>query len=597
MAKKVLILFLTLIITSCAPDIVKRTNNSGGVSYSDKVRAQSLFIDGSILELKGEFSQAVELYLEALKYDPRPGLDYTIAKNYYRLNKLFAALDYSNRAVRKDSSNIEFLMLNATVYSASHMNDSAEAVFGKIIRLDSNNVNAYYNLAQLCEPQKPGLAISYYKKVIELTGPEWNILTRIADLNERLGNVNETVKTVEELLKLNPSELSLQKLLIDSYIKIKSYDKALALLDEAQISFPDDTNLIEMRGSLYVQRGLWKEASAEYLKLVKNPKINFENKLRIGTAFYLQGEKDSLSYDYAKDIFEEINKDSLDWQTNAYLGEIDLHKGNYPSAIDYFKVAARLAEWNAQIWVRLGGLLFDAGRYKEAIEYMSQASEKFPNDFAVNLIYGLSLSSDNQHLKAKDALQRALNINPEDVTALSALGFTCNQLKEDDQALVHLEKALKYDPQNLQVISIIALIHESRKDYTVSDSLYSAAVKIDPSNVLILNNFAYSLSERGIRLEEALSMAKKAIEKEPENSSYLDTIGWIYFKLGEYKKAKTNIEQAIKLEDTNATLLDHLGDVYSKMGNRSKAVENWKKAFDMDPTKNELLKKIEKGEL
>lgn len=597
MINKIIVLILALWLSSCTSDVVNKTVQLNQISENNTKKAQALFIDGSVLELKGQYNEAIALYLEALKYDSQPGLYYTIAKNYLRINKLFSALNYSKVAVDKDSANTEFLKLHAAIYSASHMNDSAETIYNKIIKLDSNNVTAYYNLAQICEPKKPSLAIFYYKKVIDLMGPDWNVLAKIADLNERQGNVDETIKTVEELLNLNPSELNLQKLLIESYIKTKNYDKAIALLNEAQISFSDDPNLLEMRGSVLIQKGLWKEASAEYLKLVKDPKINFENKIRIGTAFYLQGEKDSISYDFAKEIFEEINKDSLDWQTNAYLGEIDVRKGNYSTAIELFKVASNLAEWNAQIWVRLGGLLFDARRYKEAIEYMSHAAEKFPNDFAINLIYGLSLSSGNEHLKAKDALQRVLNINPDDVTALSVMGYTLNQLKEDDAALVHLDKALIYDPKNIQVISIIALIHENRKNYSVSDSLYSSAIQIDSSNILILNNFAYSLAERGIKLQEALSMAKKAIEQEPHNSSYLDTIGWIYFKLGEYKQAKINIEEAVKIEDNNATLLDHLGDVYFKMGDKFKAMEKWKKAYEIEPTKIELKNKIEKGEL
>jgi Tfp pilus assembly protein PilF len=172
-----------------------------------------------------------------------------------------------------------------------------------------------------------------------------------------------------------------------------------------------------------------------------------------------------------------------------------------------------------------------------------------------------------------------------------------NQLKEDDEALVHLGKAFSIEPANLQVLSIIALIHESRKNYVASDSLYKQAVKIDSSNVLILNNYAYSLAERGINLQEALSMAKKAVKKEPKNSSYMDTIGWIYFRLGDYKKARTNIEEATKIEDKNATLLDHLGDVYFRLGNRVKAIQLWKKAFELDSTKNEIKNKIEKGVL
>ncbi|MFA7229291.1 MAG: hypothetical protein WC061_09670 [Melioribacteraceae bacterium] len=597
MINKIAVILTSLFLVSCSPGIVNQTVPDGRKNLVDKQKAESLFIEGSIFEIKGEYNEAIVRFLEAVKFDPQPGIFYGLAKNYYRINKLSSALVYSKKAVEDDSSNVEFLTLHATIYSASHLTDSAETIYRKILNLEPANVTAYYNLAQLSESNKPSLALFYYKKIIDLLGPEWNVLIKIADINERLGNIDETITTVEELLAMNPSDLQLQKLLIESYIKTKKYDSAFRLIDEAQVSFPDDPNLIELRGNAFIQQERWKEAGAQYIKLIKIPEISFENKIRIGTAFYLQGEKDSSAFDPAVEIFKAINRDTVDWQVNAYLGEIEVRRGNDSAAVEYLKVAAKLAEWNGQVWVRLGGILFDSRRYKESIEFMSAASDKFPNDFAVNLIYGLSLSSDNQHLKAKEALKRALNLNPNDMTALSAYGFTLNQLKEDDEALVTLNRALTIEPKNLQVISIIAMIHESRKDYPVSDSLYTEAIKIDSNNVLLLNNFAYSLAERGKSLDEALKMAKKAIASEPGNSSYLDTIGWIYFRLGDFKNAKKHIEEATKIEDKNATLVDHLGDVYFKLGNRVKAVELWKKAFEFDSTKIEIRNKIEKGEL
>lgn len=599
---KILLIYTSFLLASCSSDVVKERNlnSNSDQSFSalqSKKLAQEKFIAGSLLELKGQFAEAIKEYLEAVKYDPQSGINYAIAKNYYRLNKLSTALTYSQKAVENEPKNTEYLTLQASIYTSSHLEDSAAAVYDKIIRLDSTNVTSYYNLAQLTEAKKPTVALSYYKKIIEMIGPEWTVLVRIADINERMGNINETITTVEELIKLNPSDLLLQKLLIESYIKIKDYEKALSKVNESLTSFPEDESLIDLKGRIFIQQGKWQDASDVYMKLVKSKNISIEDKLKIGTSFYFQSEKDSTTLNIAKQIFLEVSRDTSDWQVNAYLGEIELRGHKNESAIEYFKTAAKLAEWNAQVWVRLGGLLFDTKKYKDAIEYMSKASEKFPNDFAVNLIYGLSLSAENQHLKAKEAFEKAFKINPDDVTVLSALGYTLNQLKNDKEALVHLNKALIIEPNNIQVISVLAMIHESQKEYQISDSLYTSALKIDSANVLIMNNFAYSLAERNIRLQEALTMSKKAIDAEPKNSSYLDTIGWIYFRLGDYKKAKKNIEEAVKIENKNATLLDHLGDVHFKLGEKIKAVEFWKNAFEIDSTKTSIKMKIEKGEL
>jgi tetratricopeptide (TPR) repeat protein len=112
---------------------------------------------------------------------------------------------------------------------------------------------------------------------------------------------------------------------------------------------------------------------------------------------------------------------------------------------------------------------------------------------------------------------------------------------------------------------------------------------------MILNNFAYSLAERGLDLDRALKMVQKAVDEEPENSSYLDTIGWVYYKLGNYEKAKEFIFKAIEQDGNNATLLDHLGDIFYKMGNIEKANEYWNSSLELDDSNKEIQTKIEKG--
>jgi tetratricopeptide (TPR) repeat protein len=601
MKSNAMIYILLALFVGCSTKVVKESNDEASSTYYQKQNqvklAQQKFIDGSILESKGLIQEALPLYLDALKLDPQPGIYFTIAKNYYKLNKLASAIDHGKKAVQLEPENIEYLYLLASVYSSSRLDDSSAAVYEKIISLSSTEVNALFQLAVIHEKKRPTYSLELYKKVIDKIGPEWNVLVKIAELNERMGNVKETVNTIEAILKLNPSDLRLQKLLIESYIKIDEVEKADKLIDEALASFSDDIGLIEMKASVLLDVGKWKSAYEQYKKLLNNEKINFENKLRVGTIFLSVVEKDSVNLQYAKNIFESLNKDTSDWQVNAYLGEIELRQSNDSIAIQYFKKATDLAEWNSQLWIRLGGLLFDKRKYTQAIKFMSKASEKFPNDFAVNLIYGLSLSQENEHKNAKVYLQRAVRINPSDITALSALGYTLNQLKENEEALGYLNKALALNPNDIQLLGMTALIHDSRENFKMSDSLYIRAMEIDSNNALILNNFSYSLAERNLRLSEALEMSKKAIASEPENPAYLDTIGWIYFKLGDYIKAKSFVEKSIEYDSKSGTVLDHLGDIYFKLGDKKKALEFWQKALKQEPDNKKFLEKIEKGEL
>lgn len=598
---KYLLIILFALFIGCSSNTTQKNYIAGDNSLinqpNKKRAAKEKFINGSIYETKGQFAEAITEYMEALKYDPQPGIYYTIAKNFFRLNRLNLALQNAKKAVELEPENIEYMYLLAAVYNSSRLEDSSITVYEKIISVDSTNTTAIFQLAQLYEKNRPSYSLLLYKKLVDLIGPEWSVLVRIADLNERQGNINETIRTLEELIKLNPTQLELKRLLAETYLKIKEYDKAIEVADEALISYPDDIGLIEQKANAYIQKENWKEAAEEYRKLFNSDKINYETKLRISSIFMVASEVDPSNFETAKSFLKDLAKDSSDWQVNAYLGEIAVRQNEDSLAIKYFEKATELAEWNSQLWVRLGGLLFDKRKYVDAVTYLEKAVGKFPNDFVINLIYGLSLSQLNDHKEAKIYLERSVNINPMDITALTSYAYTLNQLKETEQALKLFHKALSIHPDDVQILSMTALVYDQQKNFIMFDSLYTKALSIEPDNALVLNNFAYSLSERKIRLEEALKMSQHAVEQEPENSSYLDTIGWIYYQLGEYEKAKKYIELSLEYDNDNAVVIDHLGDVYFKLGLKEKAIELWKKAFELEPDKNEIEEKIIKGEV
>jgi len=532
---------------------------------------------------------------QALSLDEQSGIHYALSKDYLILNKLPLALKHSRKAVKMSHDDVEYNFFLGNIYKIAQQPDSAEIIFNKVIALDSLYYQAYYGLGQIYEAKKPLKALEVYEKLLKLTGPEWSVLVKIADLNERMGNVDNTIKTVEELLALNPSNLRLKKLLIESYLKTKKTKEALALIDDTLLMFPDDLSLIEYKGNALATEKRWEEAAEEYKKIIRSNRIPFDSKKRIAAGFVTEAAKDSTIIPVAKDVLHEIEKDSTDWQVNAYLGEIASVEKNDSLAIEYFKAATEDAPWNAQLWNRLGILLFEAQEYEMAVEEMKKAVRQFPDDFIDNLILGLALSQQKDINGAERALEHAVKLNPNDLTALNAYAFTLNQQKRDDAAIVYLEKVLYLDSTNIQALGTLGMIYDSQGNFKMSDSLYEKALEIDSANALIANNYAYSLSERGVKLEKALELAKFAVEKEPENSSYLDTIGWVYYMLGDYDKAEEYIKKAMELDDNNAVLFDHLADVYSKQNKPEKAKEYWQKALDIDPTMTEVQEKLNKS--
>ncbi len=596
--------FLILtILYGCSPtafDKKQDSNLNKGEESSrevDKRKAMDAFINGTNAESRGDYASAILEYSEALQFDPQPGIYYSLAKNYYFLNKLSLALQNINKAVELDEKNIDYLELQQDILITAKQYDNAIQTLNKIISFDSTRVFAYYQLARLYENNKPLKAIEVYNRILKEIGSEWNVLIRIAELYERLGMLDKAALSIEEMLKIDPSNSSLQKFLIEFYIRNKEYDKALSNVNELLQFYPDDLEAREKKATILAEMGLWEKASNEYQYLLKQQNISLDFKIKIGASYFLMALKDSTLLPIAKNIFTTLDKDTVDWQIKIYLGAIAIKEKKDSTAIEIFNKVIELAPWNSEAWTRLGGLLFDNRKYSEVIKILSKAIDNFPDDFVMNLILGLAYSQTDNDVKAKIFLSKAVELNPLDITALSALGYTLSQLKESDEAIIYLKKALQIDPENVDLMGTLGLIYDGKESWKECDSIYSLALSIDSTNALINNNFAYSLSKRGEQLELALKMVTFALEKDPYNSSYLDTKGWVYFKLGEYDKAKEFIQKSIDVGGEKAIILDHLGDVLFMMGKKDEAIKTWKKAFELDQTNVTIKNKIEKGEL
>jgi tetratricopeptide (TPR) repeat protein len=593
---------LTLLMIGCSTSDVSQSSSSSEQNISDpekaKQKAVEHFINGSIAESKGDYSSAIKEFNKALDYDTSAGICFSLAKNYFAINKLGNALKYSKLSVQLDSTKTEYQLLLADVFIQARENDSAAVVLEKILAADSTDVNTYYKLARIYENTRPLEAIKIYDRLINIIGLDWNVLLRVAELYEKLGYKEKAAESVEGLLEIDPSNVALQKLAIDFYVRNGYNEKALVMLDEIIETMPDDLEAREKRAQIFIIQNDWEGASKEFKYIIEKPDVPLEAKVGIGATYFAKSFSDSTALPVAKEFFESIDKDTTDWQVKLYLGAIALNEGNDSLAIENFKYVTENASWHVESWIRLGGLYFDNRRYEDAEIIMREAIELFPNDFAVNLILGLSLAQQNKALESKDYLKKAVELNPSDVNSLSAYGFTLSQLQENEEAVEYLKRALRIDPDNVNVLGQLGLIYNNLEMMAESDSLYERALEIDPENSLINNNYAYSLSERDLHLDRALEMIEIAMAADSSNSSYLDTYGWIFFKLGEYDEAYFYVKKAIDAGgEDNSVLLDHLGDVLYKQGKKEEAMEYWKRALELEPSDEKIQNKVNTGEI
>ena len=133
----------------------------------------------------------------------------------------------------------------------------------------------------------------------------------------------------------------------------------------------------------------------------------------------------------------------------------------------------------------------------------------------------------------------------------------------------------------------LAILYDEKSQWENSDEIYIKLINTDDKDAQAYNNYAYSLSERpNSNLIFALDLAKKAIKLNSNNAAFLDTIGWIYFKLNKYEEALNYITRSLENDENNEVILEHLLHVYLKLNNISAAKNIYKKILELNPQNN-----------
>ena len=542
----------------------KTTRVAEQVRSDQKSVALQHFIDGSVFESKGEFAQAVIEFQDALRYDKDPAIYYALAKNYSALNKNALAAEAANEAVTLDPTNITYRETLAEIYIKAFQIDAAVGQYGEILKLDSSHVQSMFNIAQLLAPKHPLQALEMYEKIVQRNGPEWEVLFKIAELNANLRRFDKSAAAYQQMLNIDPSNVSLKQNLGEMYIRAEQYDKALAVFSDMLEANPKNVELRGALGELYLQLNQWEKAREQFEIVLKSDSLSADTRFRVAVAYLSQSQKDSTLLESVRDQFRKflaVYPD--DWRPMFYLGRLSILDKNDTLAFQYFDKVTKVAGWNAEAWWYLGSLLFDKKEYDQAVSVLEKAHQIVPNDGGINFL----------------------------------LGFAYTRVDRNEEAIVPLERAVEINPKDINALSTLASTYDALQRYKESDRTFDAALQVDSANAMVMNNYAYSLAERGEQLNKAYTMSMESLKKDSANTSYLDTFGWIFFKLGNYAEAERYVKKAIDAGEASAVVYEHLGDIYSRMSRSDEAKKYWTKALERDSKNTPLKEKLARGSL
>ena len=524
------------------------------------------FISGNINDVKGEYAQAILDYQDAVRSYQDPAIFDAMAQDYIRLNKPDLAVEQSRLAVNLAPDKIVYRRTLAQAFLAEFSVDSARAQYQKILSIDSTHAEDIVMLAQLYERDKPDKAASLYEKALDIVGPDLPTMMQLVRIYNTTNQFEKSIAMVSRMLVVDPSNTPLKEMLADLYLQVGRNDDALNILRELMVEKPGDYDLKARAATAYLRMKNFAGADSLLDAIFTSDSTRADAKYAIGQFYLDEMQHDSSIVPFAQQIFARLLT-LYPHDARAYwMAGLGASYANEDSTAEfYLKRSISLDSTNTGAWQALAVLYYQNKDFSKMAALMTRAANIFPEDYRINLFLGLALNQGGKNAEAVKPLEKAVSLKPNDMDALSTLG----------------------------------LVYESLQRYDDAYRIYETALKVDPKNSLILNNYAYSLSERGVELGKALKMARMAVKLDPNNSAFLDTMGWVLYRLGEYKEAATYVEKALSVRQNSdgspATLEEHLGDIYEKMGDSKKAIEQWEKALHEKPDNATLKEKIEKA--
>jgi Tfp pilus assembly protein PilF len=147
--------------------------------------------------------------------------------------------------------------------------------------------------------------------------------------------------------------------------------------------------------------------------------------------------------------------------------------------------------------------------------------------------------------------------------------------KEAEDAFSKADPLTTKKEDRIYLLFLRGELADREKHTDQAEQFFRQVLDLDAKNAMTLNYLGYMLADKGVRLPEALKLIRQAVDQEPGSGAYLDSLGWVYFKLGEYELAEDNLRQAVERDQADPTVHEHLGDLYEKTGRIRLAAAQW----------------------
>ncbi|MDR7229838.1 tetratricopeptide (TPR) repeat protein [Caulobacter sp. BE264] len=255
-------------------------------------------------------------------------------------------------------------------------------------------------------------------------------------------------------------------------------------------------------------------------------------------------------------------------------------------ALAYLRLALRLDPERDEAWVLVGDLLNQGDDHQAAIEAYGRVPSGSAHYASAQSKIAWAWNELGDKTKALEVARAATVAAPNDRDAAVALADLLRASSRWDESVAVLDPILAREATtpDWRLLYLRAVALEQGGRWAEAERDLQAALKVNPDEPELLNFLGYSWIDRNQRLPEALAMVEKAVAARPQSGAMLDSLGWAYFRLGDYKTAIEKLEAAVELEPGDPDINGHLGDAYWKAGRTIEARFQWQRVLSLEPT-------------
>ena len=523
-----------------------------------KADALARFVEGMAFEENGEMERALEAYRKVLNVDPgQSELASRVAGLLIQQDDFPQAIDVLKDAIKANPKNAEPYQQLAFIYTRYlKRTDQAIDYANRAIALNPGDVEGYQRLVEI------ELAAGQERRAIEALDRALKVQSTDPNFWIRLGKLYVAI-----LFKS------------DSQPKPDELKKTNEIFKRAAENSGDDPGILKDVADYYAASQQLKEAIPLYLRVLELQPDDANAREKLATGFVLTNQRDK-----AVEMLEQIIKEHPEkYQPYDLLAQVldeearSLQRANRieEAKAKFAKVAANYEQSllinpnHAGTYVRLAELLLGALRDPDrAVKLLGEARRRFPGAPEIVYYLGIAQREAKQSQQAVATFEEALHEA---------------QIEEDD------------DFVNAKFYFNYGAAAEQAGLYNKAADLLRKSIALDPENSAEACNYlGYMWADHNMNLEEAETMIRRALQSEPNNASYLDSLGWVEFRKGQFDRALDDLLRAAKTaEREDPVVFEHIGDTYLKLNRTREALEAWQKALSLDPKNKNLADKIQ----